>query len=98
MNELPAGAPDLDTADVEDIVEYLRDMRVYLNIEVFMSWVSVKRTYRIWPQGEADEDATLLGAVKKAAARSYKDILGVDRYWDALIELAKLLHTEKKTR
>lgn len=90
-----AGAPNIDTATVEELVNYLRDKRIYLSINVHMMWVEVKRTYRIWEQPETDSSASLLEAVRMAARRGYEAISEADKMWDSLGQMAAALHKPK---
>lgn len=82
---------NIETASIPEIIEYLRENRIYLDIESRMMGTTVTRTYRIYQQEEKHYDYKFEDAVRSAARKAQADIQGVDDYWDAMGEFIQLV-------
>jgi hypothetical protein len=91
----PKDAPAIETADLNTLIEFLRDKRCYLQIDIEMMLVRVKRVYRIWIQEKEHVAESLDEAVRMAARQAYEDLCGVDDWWDGLGKMAALLSKAK---
>lgn len=75
---------------INEIIEFLRNNRIYLDIESRLPGYKVTRIYRIYEQEETHHGHTLEEAVKSAAKKAFDDMKASDEYWDALAELMSI--------